>query len=99
MAAPTSNCFFSSLEARGKLLLFLRSVRVISASSPSFLLTIGSLLEEGRGCWEGGGMERYGVRCVTNKRKEKAGEEEEVFVTKLEGEAGGLSCGAKSFLH
>ena len=36
----------------------------------------------------GGGMERYGVRYVTNKRKEKAGKRE-VFVAKLEGEAGG----------
>ena len=52
MAAPTSSCFFSSLEARGKLLLFLRSVRAISATSSSFSLTIGSLPEEGRG---GGG--------------------------------------------
>ena len=49
MAAPTSSCFFSSLEARGKLLLFLRSVRAISATSSSFSLTIGSLPEEGRG--------------------------------------------------
>ena len=64
MAAPTSSCFFSSLEARGKLLLFLRSVRAISATSSSFSLTIGSLPEEGRG--EGGAAngERYGVRCV-----------------------------------
>ena len=54
MAAPTSSCFFSSLEARGKLLLFLRSVRAISATSSSFSLTIGSLPEEGRGCWGGG---------------------------------------------
>ena len=56
MAAPTSSCFFSSLEARGKLLLFLRSVRAISVTSSSFSLTIGSLPEEGREC--GGGMER-----------------------------------------
>ena len=63
MAAPTSSCFFSSLEARGKLLLFLRSARTISATSSSFSLTIGSLPEEGRG--EGGvNGERYGVRCV-----------------------------------
>ena len=48
----------------------------------------------------GGNGERYGVRCVTNKRKEKAGKKEgKLFVTKQEGEAGGLSCGAKSFLH
>ena len=45
MAAPTSSCFFPSLEARGKLLLFLRSVRAISATSSSFSLTIGSLPE------------------------------------------------------
>ena len=33
---------------------------------------------------------------IKGKRRKKEGE---VFVTKLEGEAGGLSCGAKSFLH
>ena len=72
MAAPTSSCFFSSLEVRGKLLLFLRSVRAISATSSSFSLTIGSLPEEGRG--EGGGGEangeRYGVRCVPKMKGE-----------------------------
>ena len=55
MAAPTSSCFFSSLEARGKLLLFLRSVRAISATSSSFSLTIGSLPKGGG---RGGRMER-----------------------------------------
>ena len=60
MAAPTSSCFFSSLEARGKLLLFLRSVRAISATSSSFSLTIGSL-PEGKGVRENG--RGHGVRC------------------------------------
>ena len=47
MAAPTSSCFFSSLEARGKLLLFLRSVQAINATSSSFSLTIESLPKGG----------------------------------------------------
>ena len=80
MAAPTSSCFFSSFEARGKLLLFLRSVRAISATSSSFSLTIGSL-PEGKGVGEKGG--RYGVKCVTEKKGEGR-----VLITKLEGEAG-----------
>ena len=48
MAAPTSSCFFPSLEARGKLLLFLRSVRAIIATGSSFSLTIGRFPVVGR---------------------------------------------------
>ena len=77
MAAPTSSCFFSSLEARGKLLLFLRSVRAISATSSSFSLTIGSLPErvgERKEIWSEVWRE-VGHR----KRYEKAGKKEEAI--------------------
>ena len=84
MAAPTSSCFFSSFEARGKLLLFLRSVRAISATSSSFSLTIGSLPEG----VSGGERKEIWSEVCHNKRKEKAGKKEEgrVLITKLKGE-------------
>ena len=72
MAAPTSSCFFSSLEARGKLLLFLRSVRAISATSSSFSLTIGSLAEEG-GEWR----EIWSEVCSKNRRRRQGRKREE----------------------
>ena len=85
MAAPTSSCFFSSLEARGKLLLFLRSVRAISATSSSFSLTIGSLPEGRRG--EGGGewREIWSEVCSKNgRRRQGRKREERLFITELE---------------
>lgn len=42
MAAPTRSCFRPSLEAAGCSRFFFRSVRAISATSSSRLLTIGS---------------------------------------------------------
>ena len=76
MAAPTSSCFFPSFEARGKLLLFLRSVRAISATSSSFSLTIGSLPE---GVSGGEWKETWSEVCH-NKSKKAGKMEEEVFL-------------------